>query len=70
MFGFQFDDEELYIVANSRKGLYSQCNRDVINYILSQSAWNEECKGESRFGTLPILSIKSDIDLQLIALDT
>lgn len=24
MFGFQFDDEEPYIVANSRKRLYSQ----------------------------------------------
>ena len=51
MFGFQFDDEEPYIVANSRKGLYSQCNRDVINYILSPKVLGMKlkCKGESRF---------------------
>lgn len=35
VFGFNFSDEELYKVANSRKGLYAQCNGDVINYILS-----------------------------------
>ena len=35
MLSFQFVDEALYKVANSRKGLYSHCNGDVINYILS-----------------------------------
>lgn len=35
VFGFTFDDEALFKVANSRKGLYAQCNGDVINYILS-----------------------------------
>ena len=35
VFHFNFSDEDLYKVANSRKGLYAQCNGDVINYILS-----------------------------------
>ena len=34
-FKLNFSDEKLYKVANSRKGLYAQCNGDVINYILS-----------------------------------
>lgn len=35
LFHFNFTDEDLFKVANSRKGLYAQCNGDVINYILS-----------------------------------
>ena len=35
VFHFNFSDEDLYKVANSRKGLYAQCSGDVINYILS-----------------------------------
>ena len=35
VFHFNFSDEDLYKVANSRKGLYAQCNGDVINFILS-----------------------------------
>ena len=48
MFGFQFDDEALFKVANSRKGLYSQCNGDVINYILSPKVLGMKlkCKGK------------------------
>ena len=34
-FKFDFSDEDLFKVANSRKGLYAQCNGDAINYILS-----------------------------------
>ena len=34
-FGFNFSDEDLFKVANSRKRLYAQCNGDIINYILS-----------------------------------
>jgi group II intron reverse transcriptase/maturase len=34
-FGYNVSDEDLFKVANSRKGLYAQCNGDVINYILS-----------------------------------
>ena len=35
LFHFNFSDDDLYKVANSRKGLYAQCNGDVINFILS-----------------------------------
>ena len=35
LFKFNFSDEEIFKVANSRKGLYAQCNGDIINYILS-----------------------------------
>lgn len=35
VFHLNFSDEDLFKVANSRKGLYAQCNGDVINYILS-----------------------------------
>ena len=35
VFHFNFSDEDLYKVANSRKGLYAQCNGNVINVILS-----------------------------------
>ena len=35
VFRLNFSDEDLFKVANSRKGLYAQCNNDVINYILS-----------------------------------
>jgi hypothetical protein len=35
LFHFDFSDEALFKVANSRKGLYAQCNGDVINFILS-----------------------------------
>ena len=34
-FKFDFNVEDLFKVANSRRGLYAQCNGDVINYILS-----------------------------------
>ena len=47
MFGFRFDDEALFKVANSRQGLYRQCNGDVINYILSPKVLGMKlkCKG-------------------------
>lgn len=35
MFHFKFSDEDIYKVANSRLGLYKQCNGDTINFILS-----------------------------------
>ena len=35
IFHFNFSDEDLYKVANSRKGLYAQCSGDVFNFILS-----------------------------------
>ena len=56
MFGFQFDDEEPYIVANSRKRLYSQCNRDVINYILSPKVLGMKLKCKGRVTVYPGLS--------------
>ena len=47
MFGFRFGDEALFKVANSRQGLYRQCNGDVINYILSPKVLGMKlkCKG-------------------------
>lgn len=44
MFGFNFSNEDLFKVANSRKGLYSQCNGDVINYILSPTVLGMELR--------------------------
>ena len=35
VFHLYFLDEDLYKAANSRKGIYAQCNDNVINYILS-----------------------------------
>ena len=35
IFNLRFDEEALFKVANSRRGLYRQSNGDVINYILS-----------------------------------
>ena len=48
MFGFRFGDEALFKVANSRQGLYRQCNGDVINYILSPKVLGMKlkCKGK------------------------
>ncbi len=39
-----FEEEALYKVANSRKGLYAQCNGDVINYILSPKVLGTKLK--------------------------
>lgn len=44
VFGFVFEEEALYKVANSRKGLYAQCNGDVINYILSPKVLGTKLK--------------------------
>ena len=35
VFRFNFTNEDLFKVANTRRGLYAQCNGNVINYILS-----------------------------------
>lgn len=35
MFGFRFSEEELYKVANSRKGWYARSTGNIVNYILS-----------------------------------
>ena len=49
MFRFNFTDEELYKVANTRKGLFAQCNGDVINYILSPKVLGTKLiKGKGR----------------------
>lgn len=44
LFNFHFSDEDLFKVANSRKGLYAQCNGDVINYILSPKVLGTELR--------------------------
>ena len=33
--GYDFSDEDIYKVANSRLGLYARANGDVVNYILN-----------------------------------
>ena len=47
VYGFTFSDEDLFKVANSRKGLYAQCNGNVINFILSPKVLETKlkCKG-------------------------
>lgn len=55
-FKLNFSDEKLYKVANSRKGLYAQCNGDVINYILSPKILGMKItvgKGKSRRTVFP-----------------
>ena len=32
---YGFNEEDIYKVANTRRGLYAQCNSDVINFILN-----------------------------------
>ena len=32
---YGFSEEDIYKVANTRRGLYAQCNGDVINFILN-----------------------------------
>lgn len=44
MFGLNFEEEAIYKVANTRKGLYAQCNGDVINYILSPKVLGTKLK--------------------------
>ena len=51
LFGFSFTDEDLFKVANSRKGLYAQCSGDVINYILSPKVLGMKLKTK-RAGTV------------------
>ena len=53
MFGFRFDDEAIYKVANSREGLYSQCNSDVINYILSPKVLGTKLKSKGKVTVYP-----------------
>ena len=49
MFRFNFTDEELFKVANTRKGFFAQCNGDVINYILSPKVLGTKLiKGKGR----------------------
>ncbi|MCD8370123.1 MAG: group II intron reverse transcriptase/maturase [Clostridiales bacterium] len=53
IFGFTFSDEEIYKVANSRKGLYAQCNGDVINYILSPKVLGTKLKRKGKETVYP-----------------
>lgn len=58
VFHFNFTDEDLYKVANSHKGLYAQCNGDVINYILSPKVLGTELtigKGKNAKRVFPAL---------------
>lgn len=52
-FGFTFDEEAIYKVANSRKGLYAQCNGDVINYILSPQVLGTKLKRKGKATVYP-----------------
>ena len=52
-FGLSFSDEELFKVANSRKGLYAQCNGDIINYILSPKVLGTKLKGKGNKTVYP-----------------
>ena len=42
VFRFNFTEEDLHKVAYSSKGLYAQCNGDIINYILSPKVLGTE----------------------------
>jgi group II intron reverse transcriptase/maturase len=56
LFQFNFSDEDLFKVANSRKGLYTQCNGDVINFILSPKVLGTKLttgKGKNRKTVYP-----------------
>ena len=56
LFQFNFSDEDLFKVANSRKGLYAQCNGDVINFILSPKVLGTKLttgKGKNRKSVYP-----------------
>lgn len=56
LFHFNFSDEELFKVANSRKGLYAQCNGNVINFILSPKVLGTKLttgKGKNRKTVYP-----------------
>lgn len=56
LFQFNFSDEDLFKVANSRKGLYAQCNGDVINFILSPKVLGTKLttgKGKNRKTVYP-----------------
>ena len=48
-FRFSCSDEDLFKVANSHKGLFAQCNGDVINFILSPTVLGTKLtKGKGR----------------------
>ena len=56
LFHFNFPDEALFKVANTRKGLFAQCNGNVINYILSPKVLGTKLtigKGKSRKTVYP-----------------
>ena len=53
VFGFTFSDEDLFKVANSRKGLYAQCNGNVINFILSPKVLETKLKGKGNKTAFP-----------------
>jgi group II intron reverse transcriptase/maturase len=56
LFQFNFSDEDLFKVANSRKRLYAQCNGDVINFILSPKVLGTKLttgKGKNRKTVYP-----------------
>ena len=53
VFGFTFSDEDLFKVANSRKGLYAQCNGNVINFILSPKVLETKLKGKGNKTVFP-----------------
>ncbi len=53
VFGSTFSEEEIYKVANSRKGLYAQCNGDVINYILSPKVLGTKLKRKGKETVYP-----------------
>ena len=53
VYGFTFSDEDLFKVANSRKGLYAQCNGNVINFILSPKVLETKLKSKGNKTVFP-----------------
>ena len=56
MFNCNFDDEDSYKTANTRKGLYVQCNGYVVNYLLSPNVLSMTNKKEGRSGLIDPLN--------------
>lgn len=52
IFNCNFDDEDIYKTANTRKGLYVQCNGDVVNFLLSPKVLSMPNKKEGRPGLI------------------
>lgn len=46
MFGFRFSEEEIFKVANSRKGWYARSTGNVVNYILSPKVLETSLKAK------------------------